>query len=204
MKWGKEELPYQLEMWFYILCVSICFIYFANKAPCSESYGFSSNDIWMWELNHKEGWVLKKWCLWTVVPEKTFSLDCKDIKQLNPKGNQPWIFTGMTDAKAEALILWPPDAKSQLTGKKPWCWERLKAGGKGDNRGWDGWMASPTQWTWVSASSGRWWRTGKPGVLQSMGLRRVGHDWATEQQYIFYSYHFTYNLCNIFLYTLYI
>ena len=89
------------------------------------------------------------------------------------KGNQPWIFTGMTDAKAEALILWPPDAKSQLTGKKPWCWERLKAGGKGDNRGWDGWMASPTQWTWVSASSGRWWRTGKPGVLQSMGLQRV-------------------------------
>ena len=158
MKWGKEESPYQLEMWFYILCVSRCFIYFANKAPYSESYGFSSNDIWMWELNHKEGWVLKKWCLWTVVPEKTFEspLHCKDIKQLNPKGNQPWIFTGMTDAKAEALILWPPNAKSQLTGKKPWCWERLKAGGKGDNRGWDGWMASPTQWTWVSASSGRW------------------------------------------------
>ena len=63
-----------------------------------------------------------------------------------------------------------------------WCWERLKAGGEGDVRRWDVWMASPTRWTWVWASSGRWWRTGKPGVLQSMGLQRVGHDWATEQQ----------------------
>ena len=66
--------------------------------------------------------------------------------------------------------------------KRPWCWERLKAGGEGDNRGWDGWMASPTQWTWVWASSGRWWRTRKPGVLQSTGLRRVRHNRATEQQ----------------------
>ena len=66
--------------------------------------------------------------------------------------------------------------------KTPWCWERLKAGGEGDNRGWDGWMASPTQWTWVWANSGRWWKTGKPGVLQSMGSQTVGHDWAIEQQ----------------------
>ena len=108
-------------MWFYILCISICFIYFANRAPHSERNGFSSNDIWIWELNHKEGWVLKNWCLRTVVPEKTFDspLDCKDIKQVNPKGIQPWIFTGMIDAKAGAPILWPPDAKSQLAGKNP-------------------------------------------------------------------------------------
>ena len=66
------------------------------------------------------------------------------------------------------------------TLEKPWCWERLKAGGEGGDRGWDGWMASVTQWTWVWASSRRWWRSGKPGVLQSMGLQRVGHDWATE------------------------
>ena len=65
--------------------------------------------------------------------------------------------------------------------KRPWCWERLKAGGEGDGSGWDGWMASPTQWTWVWASSGRWWRTGKPGVLLSMDSQRVGHAWATDQ-----------------------
>ena len=66
--------------------------------------------------------------------------------------------------------------------KRPWCWERLKVGGEGDDRGWDGWMASPTQWTWVWASSGRWWGTGRPGVLLSTELQRVGHEWATEQQ----------------------
>ena len=64
--------------------------------------------------------------------------------------------------------------------KRPWCWERLKAGGEGDNRGWGGWMASPTQWTWIWTNSRRWWRTGKPGILQSTGLQR--HDWVTEQQ----------------------
>ena len=63
--------------------------------------------------------------------------------------------------------------------EKTWCWERLRAGGEGEDRGWDGWMASPIQWTWVWADSGRWWRTGKPGVLQSMGLQSVGHEWAT-------------------------
>ena len=66
--------------------------------------------------------------------------------------------------------------------KRPWCWERLKAGGEGDDRGWDGWMASPTQWTWVWVNPGRWWRTGRPCVLQSMGSQRVGYDWATEKQ----------------------
>ena len=64
--------------------------------------------------------------------------------------------------------------------KRPWCWERLRAGGEGDDRGWDGWMASLTQWTWVWVNSESWWWTGRPGVLQSMGLQRVGHDWATE------------------------
>ena len=102
-------------------------------------------------------------------------LDCKEIQPVPPEGNLSWIFIGRTDAEAEAPILWPPDAKSWL-----WCWERLKAGGEGDNRGWDGWMASPTLWTWVWASSGSWWWTGKPGVLQSMGSQRGRHDWATE------------------------
>ena len=113
-------------------------------------------------------WSLKKWCFWTVVLEKTFEspLDCREIKPVSPKGNQSWVSIGRTDTEAEAPILWPPDVKSQLTGKKPWCWEKLKAGGEGDDRGWNGWIASPSQWTWVWASSGRWWRTGKPGVLQ--------------------------------------
>ena len=68
--------------------------------------------------------------------------------------------------------------------KRPWCWEKLKAGGEGDDRGWDGWMASPTQWKWVWVSSGSWWWTGRPGELQSMGLQRVGHDWATELNWL--------------------
>ena len=90
--------------------------------------------------------------------------------------NQSWIFIGRTDVEAETLILWPLDAKS----RSPWCWERLKVGGEGDDRGWDGWMASPTQWTWVWVNSRSWWWTGRPGVLKSMGSQRVGHDWATE------------------------
>ena len=93
--------------------------------------------------------------------------------------SQSWIFIGRTDAEGEAPILWPPDAKNWLW-KIPWCWERLKAGAEGDNRGWDGWMASLTWWTGVWASSGSWWWTGRPGVLQSMGSQRVRHDWATE------------------------
>ena len=153
----------------------------ADKGPSSQSYGFSSGHVWMWELDHNESWAMKNWCFWTVVLERTLEspLDCKEIQPVNPEGNQSWIFIGRTDAEAEAPIRWPPDAKTWLTGKRPWCGERLKAGGEGDDRGWDGWMASPTQWTWVWASSGSWWWTGKPGMLQSMGSQRVRHNWAT-------------------------
>ena len=93
--------------------------YFANKGVYIQSYGFSSSHVWIWELDHKEGWVLKNWCFQTVVLEKTLEgpLDCKEIKLVNPKGNLPWIWIGRTDAEAEAPILWPPDAKSQLIGK---------------------------------------------------------------------------------------
>ena len=104
--------------------------YLANKGPSSQSYCFPSSHVWMWELDCKESWALKNWCFWTVVLGKTLesSLNCK-IKPVNSKGNQSWIFIGRTDAEAETPILWPPDAKDCLTGKKPWCWERLKAGG---------------------------------------------------------------------------
>ena len=93
--------------------------YFANKGPCSQSYGFSSSHVWIWELDYKESWAPKNWCFWTVVLEKTLErpLDSKEIQPIHPKGNQSWIFIGGTDAEAEAPILWPPDAKNWLTGK---------------------------------------------------------------------------------------
>ena len=155
--------------------------YFANKGLSSQSFGFSSSHVWMWELDCEEGWVLKNWCFWTVVLEKTLEspLDRKEIQPVHPKGNQLnihwkdwcWIWN------SHPLATWC----EELTDlKRPWCWERLKARGKGDGRGWDGWMASPTQRTRVWASSRSWWWTGKPGMLQSMGSQRVRHDWATE------------------------
>ena len=87
--------------------------YFANKGPSSQSYGFSSSHVWMWELDHNESWAPKNWCFWTVVLEKTLEspLDCKEVQPIHPKGNQSWIFIGRTNAEAEATILWPPDVK---------------------------------------------------------------------------------------------
>ena len=124
----------------------------------------------------------KELMFWTMVLEKTLesSLDCKEIQPVHPKGNQSWIFIGSTDAESETpktLATW---CKELTVWKKTWCWERLKAGREGDDREWDGWMALSTRWTWVWVSSGSWWWTGKPGVLQSMWSQRVGHNWATE------------------------
>ena len=95
--------------------------YFANKGPSSQSCGFSSGHVWMWELDYKESWAPKNWCFWTMVLEKTFEspLDCKEIKPVHPKGDQSWIFIGRTDAEAETPILWPPDVKNWLIGKDP-------------------------------------------------------------------------------------
>ena len=150
--------------------------HFADNSSYSQSYGFSSSHGWMWALDHKEDWASKN-C--GVGEDSRKSLGQKEIKLVNLKGNQPWIFIGRTDA--EDPILWPPDTNS-THGKITWCWERLKAGAEGGDRGWDGWMASPTQLTWVWANSGRWWRTGKPEELQSMGSWRVRYDLVTEQQ----------------------
>ena len=95
--------------------------YFPDKSPSSQSYGFSSSHVWMWGLDHKESWVLKNWCFWIVVLEKTLEslLVFKEIKPDNPKGNQSWISIGKTDAKAKAPIRWPPDVKNWLIGKDP-------------------------------------------------------------------------------------
>ena len=99
--------------------------YFANKGPCSQSYGFSNSHVWMWELDHKEGWVSKNWCFWTVVLEKTLEspLDCKEIQPVHCKGDQSWVFTGRTDAKAEAPILGPSEAKNWFIWKDPDAWK---------------------------------------------------------------------------------
>ena len=95
--------------------------HFANKGPYSQSYVFPSSRVWMWELGYKKSWALKHLHFWTMVLEKTLEspLDSKEIKRVNPKGNQPWIFIGRTDAEVEAPIIWPPDVKSQLVGKDP-------------------------------------------------------------------------------------
>ena len=112
---------------------------------------------------------------------KESPLDCKGIQPVHPKGDQSWVFIGRTDVEAETPILWWATWWEELTYlKRPWCWERLRAGGEMDNRGWDGWMASPTEWTWIWVNSRSWWWTGRPGVLQSMGSQRVGHDWVTK------------------------
>ena len=155
--------------------------YFANRGLSSQGYGFSSSHVWMWELDYKESWALKNWCFWTVVLQKTLEnpLKCKEIQPVHPKGDQSWVFIGRTDVEAEAPIHWPPDVKIWLIWKDPDGWERLTAGGEGDNRGWGGWMASLTRWTWVWVNSRSWWWTGRPGVLQFMGSQRVGHDWTT-------------------------
>ena len=105
-------------------------------------------------------------------------MDCEEVKQVNPKGNQSWIFIGRTDA--ETPILWPPDVKNWLKRKDPDAGKDWRQEEKGDNRGWDGWMTSLTQWTWVWVNSGSWWWTGRPGMLRFMGSQRVKHDWATE------------------------
>ena len=120
--------------------------YFADKGLSSQSYSFSSSHVSIWELDYKESWVPKNWCFWTVVFEKTLEspLDCKEIQQVHPKGNQSWIFIGRTDAEADAPILWPPDAKNWLIGKDPDAGKgwRQKAKGTTEDEmvGWHHWL----------------------------------------------------------------
>ena len=106
--------------------------YCVNKGPSSQGYGFSSSHVWMWELDYKESWTPENWYFWTVVLEKTpeSPSDSKEIQPVHPKGNQSWIFIRSTDA--EALAPW---CKELIHLKRPWCWERLKVGGEGDDRG---------------------------------------------------------------------
>ena len=147
----------------------------ADKGQYSQSYGFPSSHVWIWELDHKENWAPKNGCFWIVGLEKTLEnpLDSKDIKAVHPKGNQLWIFIGRTGA--EAPIVWPPDEKSQLTGKdldagKDWRQEE-----KGMTKR-HHWLSGP-EFEQTPGDGG----TGKPDKLQSVGLQRVSQDWTTEQ-----------------------
>ena len=151
--------------------------FFAKKGPSSQGYGFSSSHVWMWELDYKENWAPKNWYFWTVVLDKTQEFPVLQGDPTSPSWRKSvliiqwkhWCWSWSSNT----LATW----YEELTHlKRPWCWERFKAGGEGDDRGWDGWMASSTQWAWVWViSRSRWW-TGKPGKWQSMGSQRVGHD----------------------------
>ena len=158
----------------------------------------------MLDLDYKESWAPKNWCFWTVMLEKTIEspLDCKEIQPVHPKGNQSWIFIGRTDVEAETPIFWPPDAKSWLIWKDSDAGRDWWQGGEGDYRGWDGWMASLTRWTWIWVNSRSWWWTGRPGVLQFMGSQSQTRlsDW-TELSMV-YSPASTYFFVEIWFYWL--
>ena len=126
-----------------------------NKGLSSQGYGFGSSHVWMWELDYKESWAPKNWCFWTMVLEKALweSLGQQEdpISQSQRKSVlnihwKDWCWSW----NSSTLTTW---CKELIHVKRPWCWERLKAGGEGEDKGWDGWMASPTRWTWVWASS---------------------------------------------------
>ena len=135
----------------------------------------------MWELDYEVSWVPKNWCFGTVVLEKTLESpsDCKEIQPVDSEGGQPWDSFRRNDAKAATPVFWPPHENNWLTGKDSDDWRDWRQR-EGDNRRWDGWMVSLTQWTWVWVVSGRWWWTGRAGALRLMGSQRVGQDWASE------------------------
>ena len=127
-----------------------------------------------WTIKKAESWRIDAFELWCW--RRLFSLlDCEETQPVYPKGNQSWMFIERTDAEAETPNTLPTWWEELTHWKRPWCWERLKPR-EGDDRGWDGWIASPTWWTWVWTSSGSWWWTGRPGMLQSMGSQRVRND----------------------------
>ena len=148
--------------------------HFADKGLYSQSCGFSSSHVGMWELDHKKAkcWRIDAFELWCWrrllrVPWTARRSNQSILKEINPEYTLAGL---MLKLQYFGHLMWRADLK------RPWCWERLKAGGEGDDRGWDGWMASLTQWTLVWVNSRSWWWTGRPGVLQSMGSQRVRQE----------------------------
>ena len=131
-----------------------------------------------WTLKKAERWRIDAFELWHW--RRVLRVPCKEIQAVHPKRDQPWVFIGRTDVEAETPILWPPDAKTWVIGKDPDAGKDWGQEEKGNNRGWDDWMASLTQWIQVGVNSRSWWWTGRSGVLRFMGSQRVRHDWATE------------------------
>ena len=136
-----------------------CESWTVKKAECRRTDAF---ELWWWRRLFES------------------PLYCKEIQPVHPKGDQPWDFFGRNDAKAETPVLMTTSCEELTLWKRLWWWEGLGAGGEGDDRGWDGWMASLTQWTQIWVNSWSWWWTGRPGVLWFMGSLRVGHDWSPE------------------------
>ena len=147
--WSDLAAAAEWETWG--ICPQLLQYCTANEGLSSQGYGFSSSHVWMWELDYKESWALKNWCFLTVVLEKTLGspLDCKDIQPVHPKGNQSWILIERSDVKtsilieAEALILWPPDAKSWLIGRDPHAgkdWRQEKGTTEDEMVGWHHWL----------------------------------------------------------------
>ena len=161
--------------------------YFANKGLSSQSYVFSSSHVWMWELDYKENSAEELMLLNCGVGEDSWESLGLQGDPTSPSSRKSVLNIHWKDwcwsLSSSTLATWC----EELTHlKRPWCWERLNAGEEGDDRGWDGWMASPTQWTCLWAGSGSWWWAGRPGMLQSMGSQRVGHNWVTEPMSFWY------------------
>ena len=159
--------------------------YFANKGPSSQSYGFSSGHVWMWELDYKESWAPKNWCFWTVVLEKALAspLDRKEIQPVHPKGNQSWIFIGRTDAEAETPIVWPPHSKNWLIWKDPNAGEDWRQEEKGmtedEMAGWHH-QLNGHEFEWTPGVG-----DGQGGLeCSSLWDLRVRHSWTTELNWL--------------------
>ena len=174
----KDAYPFEGKLWQHIKKHTL----FVNKGLSSQGYGFSSSHVWMWELDYKK----------KLSAEELMLLNCgareDSWESLGLQGDPTspsWRESVLGIHWKDWCWSWNSNtlaiSREELTHlKRLWCWERLRAGGEGDDRGGDGWMASLTQWTWVWVHSGSWWWTGRPGVLQFMGSQRVGHNWATE------------------------
>ena len=159
--------------------------YFANKGPSSQGCSFSSSHVWMWELDYKESWVPKNWCFWTVVMEKTLEspLDCKEIQPVHPEGDQSWVFTGRSDVEAETPILWPPHAESWLIWKDPDVekdWRREKGMTEDEMVGWHHRLDGHEFEQALGVGDGQ----GSLACYCPGGSQRVGHDWATELNWL--------------------